>query len=94
MKNTRKPTAIGKTAAKILEHMQRRHGRYGATVATGRGPEGGNIVREGAREFAACEELVRTGHAVLVDRRHFTLSQQGYGIFCCEITIRLPERNT
>jgi hypothetical protein len=82
---------LGKNASRILDYMLHRYGRYSATVATGRGPEGGRIVGEGRREYAACEELVRKGYAILVDRRHYASSHHGYGISCSEISIKLPE---
>jgi hypothetical protein len=84
-------TKLGKNATRILAHMTSRYGRYGATVASGRGPEGGRIVGEGRRDYDACNELVRKGYAVLVDRRHFTISRHGYGVSCNEISIKLPE---
>ena len=80
---------LGKTATQILTHMKARSGVYGATSATGRGPEGRLIKREGGRKFDACAELVAKGYAIETGRRFFTMSRRGCGMSCSEISIRL-----
>jgi len=82
-------TKLGKTATKILAHMESRYGRYGATWATGHGAEGGRL-NEGSREYMACLELIKKGYAVECGRHRDVHYQNGWGMHCAEITIKLP----
>ena len=88
-------TKLTKTEQRILDHMRRRYGHYGATVASGTGPDGGRIANEGLREFNACKRLVARGLAELrVPTRFFTVIRAGYGVHCTEISIQLPGGTT
>lgn len=85
---------LTKTEQKILDHMTKRHGRYGATKSHGRGAHGGNIFNEGAQEFNACRKLVARGLVEQVgDIYHHTVyhNSSGYSVRCAEIVIKFKE---
>jgi hypothetical protein len=82
---------LTKTEARIYEYLQRK-GRYGACASDGHGAEGGKI-HGGQREFYACLKLVKRGLAVQVgDIHRHTVYRRGWGEYCSEVVIRLPEK--
>jgi hypothetical protein len=81
---------LTKTEQMILDHMNRRNGRYSATVSYGHKAGGGCIPLNGMREFNACQKLVERGLAELacpISRHQF--SQHGWTEFSTDISIKL-----
>ena len=80
---------LTKTERQLISEASRHHqGLVGAEKFVGRGPEGGKV-NYGKRRHNAVQSLIEKGLAELVERGRSLQTENGYGIDCYYIVVKI-----